>query len=357
MLKTTLVKPLQFPIVLICFAAFCLVLFPAIAQDSPTAKEPPSAMPTDPKELMHLAAKSNGLNGDDVQPWHLKVTYKQIGEDGNTTDEGAYEEFWASPTKFKRTYSGKAFEYTEYDTTKGLLFSGDQSTQFRLADELRREFVDPMQGSRAAESQGLIIKQRDAGAVKLGCLSMKDALGNPFGEVWCLDADKPILRIKASPQGVRVGYNRILNFNGRFIAGDLEFVRQGKQYLTAHIESIETIAALDDATFLPPADAAPLKQKIVTIAGGVAQGFLIKRVQPDYPMLAQERGIMGTVILQAIIGKDGHLRDLRVVSGPPELRQAATDAVKKWVYRPYLLNGEVVEVVTTINVAFNLGRR
>ncbi len=56
----------------------------------------------------------------------------------------------------------------------------------------------------------------------------------------------------------------------------------------------------------------------------------------------------------AVIGKDGIIRDLSVVSGPPELTSAALDAVKQWRYKPYLLNGEVVEVETTINVNFVL---
>jgi len=65
----------------------------------------------------------------------------------------------------------------------------------------------------------------------------------------------------------------------------------------------------------------------------------------------------GEVSVQGTIGKDGRIANLRVISGPEELRGAALDAVKRWVYRPYLLNGQPVSVDTTINVAFNLGRR
>jgi protein TonB len=60
-------------------------------------------------------------------------------------------------------------------------------------------------------------------------------------------------------------------------------------------------------------------------------------------------------VLKGVVGKDGRLRDLRFVSGPPLLQQAAMDAVKQWLYRPYLLNGEPVEVQTTVNIAFTLG--
>lgn len=64
----------------------------------------------------------------------------------------------------------------------------------------------------------------------------------------------------------------------------------------------------------------------------------------------------GTVSLQALISKEGHIESLRVIEGPPLLQQAAIDAIQKWTYRPYLLNGEPVEVETTVSVLFVLGR-
>jgi len=60
--------------------------------------------------------------------------------------------------------------------------------------------------------------------------------------------------------------------------------------------------------------------------------------------------------MQAVIGKDGAVQNVQVLSGPPLLRSAAADAVKRWVYRPTLLNGQAVEVVTQIDVAFTLGQ-
>jgi len=96
--------------------------------------------------------------------------------------------------------------------------------------------------------------------------------------------------------------------------------------------------------------------KRVNISAGVAQGLLEHKVAPTYPMDAKAAGISGTVVLQVVIGRDGHIDNLKVVSGPGALQQAALDAVKDWVYRPYLLNGEPVEVVTTVNVIFTLAK-
>jgi len=92
----------------------------------------------------------------------------------------------------------------------------------------------------------------------------------------------------------------------------------------------------------------------IRVSQGVSQGLLIHKVQPTYPPLARQARIQGTVVLQALIGKDGSIQNLHVVSGHPMLTGSALDAVKQWRYKPYYLNGEPVEVETTINVNFTL---
>jgi protein TonB len=93
----------------------------------------------------------------------------------------------------------------------------------------------------------------------------------------------------------------------------------------------------------------------VRISQGVTQGMVLKRVQPTYPQMAKIARVQGAVVLAAIIGKDGTIQNLHVVStASPLLNQAAIDAVRQWRYRPYILNGEPVEVDTTVTVNFTL---
>jgi periplasmic protein TonB len=93
----------------------------------------------------------------------------------------------------------------------------------------------------------------------------------------------------------------------------------------------------------------------VRVSQGVIQGLRIKDVTPTYPPLARAARVQGSVVLAALIGKDGTIQNLRVISSAsPLLIQSALDAVKQWRYRPYLLNGEPVEVDTTITVNFTL---
>jgi TonB family protein len=80
----------------------------------------------------------------------------------------------------------------------------------------------------------------------------------------------------------------------------------------------------------------------------------LNKVVPVYPPAAKKAKIQGKVVLDAVIGTDGNVENLRVISGPPELQQSALDAVRQWTYKPYLLNGDPVEVETTINIIYNL---
>lgn len=92
----------------------------------------------------------------------------------------------------------------------------------------------------------------------------------------------------------------------------------------------------------------------IPVDGSLQAANLINQVKPVYPPIAKQAGISGTVELRAVIGTDGHVADLKVISGHPLLREAAVNAVKEWVYRPTLLGGKPVAITTTIDVNFTL---
>jgi len=98
----------------------------------------------------------------------------------------------------------------------------------------------------------------------------------------------------------------------------------------------------------------PVVPQRVRISQGVTSGLLIHKVEPPYPVIAKSARIQGSVVLKAIIDRDGSIQDLQLVSGHPMLVPSAIQAVKQWRYRPYLLNGQPVEVETTITVIFSL---
>jgi len=147
-----------------------------------------------------------------------------------------------------------------------------------------------------------------------------------------LDVVKVIARVQAN------GDNKPLN---PVVLKKVTIVREGQPLPAVSVEA-------------PPVNVQP---KIVSISPAVLQGFLISKTPPAYPIEAKQAGVSGMVVLSVVIGTDGHIKDLKIVSGPALLQQAALDTVKTWRYRPYYLsNGEPVEVRTMINVIFTLSR-
>src|ERR1700674_657418 len=94
------------------------------------------------------------------------------------------------------------------------------------------------------------------------------------------------------------------------------------------------------------------KSERIRVSSGVAMGQITHSVDPVYPAEAQKNHIQGDVVMTATISAKGDIINLKLVSGHPLLAQAATEAVKQWKYRPYLLNGEPVEIETTVIVKY-----
>jgi TonB family protein len=385
MRKTTFVKPLYFCAGVLCLATFGVNCLPALGQARASA-----AMPGDPKELMLLAARTNGLTGNDVQPWRMKATYKSFDEQGNVKNQGTIEEFWVSPAKHRLTYASGSLSQTMYGSEKGDYSVGGAGMDLMLPYTAYREFSDPLPPPGMVMRTSYVVKELDAGDIKVTCLQQQDTTGRSFGLTWCLGSERPDLRITVNGNGPDVLHRNIVSFQGRSIAGDLKFsdgelkdIGSGKPAFEAHLETIEPLTTIDDAAFVPPPGATPpimvagvsydrngavmgtfgsvpspaTPPKSVAVSGGVMASMILNKVIPAYPEIAKQDEVQGTVVLGAVIGKDGRIINLKVIQGPSELQQAALDAVKQWVYRPYLLNGEPVEVMTQINVVFTLGNR
>ena len=141
----------------------------------------------------------------------------------------------------------------------------------------------------------------------------------------------------------------------------IEFTKQRNKAVKG-----ETVELLLQRSALPPSDFTalppcaftalpPCAFKLpgkITISARIAAGMLKTKIDPIYPAKALENHVSGTVVLDATISTKGGVEVLRVICGPASLQQAALDAVRKWTFRPYLLNNRPVEVETTINVVF-----
>ncbi len=105
----------------------------------------------------------------------------------------------------------------------------------------------------------------------------------------------------------------------------------------------------------PPPPPKPVTPQRIRVGGNVEAAKLERQIQPIYPQIAKTAHIQGTVVLHAVIAKDGSIQELTYVTGPALLMRSAMDAVRQWHYAPTELNGQPVEVDTTIQVVYTLG--
>jgi len=377
MKRASVFASFRFGAVLLGVATACVASTPAISQNSAFA------MPGNPNELMLLAARTNGLKSPALHPWHLLATYQIFNEDGGLRSEGTMEELWVSPTKNKLTYTSGALSQTTYNTEHGQYTLGGAGMDLLPAFRAHDEMLEPLPPPDAVKQSTFAVQQRDTGAIRSVCLRQQEVDGTTSGPTWCFEPDNPNLRLTVNANREDVLHSNPITFQGQTVAGDVKFsggelqnIETDQPVFSAHIETLEPLTSIDDAAFIPPPEAkspiilmggvigsAPPTSAMprsmptrVNISGGVAQGLLLEKVPPQFPLDAKQAGVSGTVVLQALIDKEGRISDLKVISGPPMLQDAAVDAVRQWLYRPYLLNGQPVEVNTTINIVFTLGK-
>ncbi|MGA7108505.1 MAG: energy transducer TonB, partial [Terracidiphilus sp.] len=94
----------------------------------------------------------------------------------------------------------------------------------------------------------------------------------------------------------------------------------------------------------------------IAVSAKVMESQLLTKVAPIYPVEAKKERIQGKVVLNAVVGKGGSVENLTVGSGPKELQKSALDAVRQWTYKPFLLNGDPIDVKTTITVTYTLAK-
>jgi TonB family protein len=328
---------------------------PSLAPVSPTAQ--PSI--TDPAQILAIAAQVNGLVGPDVKPWHLRLTYETFDNEGKQKSAGTFEEWWASEKKHKSKYVFQGAFQTDYTTENGLFRSGSQDSLGDTTMRIEGDLLQPIPAS--FDNYSFDLRERTLGQAHLRCIFLHrlggDTLSVPFMPgTYCLDANKPTLRVKTSADGVHQAiFNHLLPFQDHYLASDIRIMKSGKPLLTIVVEKIESLSTIEPIDFTPPADAIhPLLPKLVEILPGDLSVTLLHAVSPEYPPVARTMGLEGTVVVQAIIGKDGHTRNSHAVSGPKLLQKAALDAVNGYLYRPILFNGQPVELTTTVNVTFKL---
>ena len=369
----------------VSLASAALLLLPkAITQEpaAPSSSLPQApSQPTDPKDLLKFAAKANTLDGEQVAPWHMKLTIANFNDSGKQSESESYERYWAGERRNKFSYTGGTSSYTQYSSEKGFLNVGQQTQRPFVPGGAAQVFLHPFPFVLFAlwKTDKVELVERHVGAVEMRCLNVqqpkKDSKTDyELKAAVCLDQNAPALRaIGPSSSGVQLYYNNLFLFQGHYVPRDVEGVRKGKSLFTVHVDLLERLGPFDESLIAPPAgvelkpwqpelgsfeDARfePLDSEHVFTMNPANSSLkppvLIKRVAAYYSPAARTMRASGEVVVQFTVAKDGTVKNAKALSGHELLRSECVEAVKRWHYAPAQINGEPFEVQMTTTFYF-----
>jgi len=311
-----------------------------------------------PGARLESATVQSTLNSPDLKPWHLKLDVTVFDDTGNNPNLGAIE-VWQSGADSRTVYTFGSTSSTQiYHDAKIYRTSAGPELPYR-ASEVLQQFLHPGPDPNEIAGATPDLRKQNFGKITLDCIMLSQPVKRvayaPLGlfPTYCLEPGSDRLRASYDFGTRTVVRNGMGKFLDREVTTSLAIMEGSVVVATGKVLTLTTYSPQPNE-FVPTAEMKP-SIPTTTIAGAVIAGQRLKNVAPIYPATARANHVSGTVVLRAIIGRDGHVYALRPVSSPdPDLSLSAIDAVRKWTYKPYLLNGEPTEVDTTITVNYSL---
>jgi TonB family protein len=169
---------------------------------------------------------------------------------------------------------------------------------------------------------------------------------------YCFDPSQPLLRVIELFGSVYVEFNKLGKMQNRILSRQITVSDGHSRLLTFDLVATDGLPN-NAAELIPPSDSTPYSSEDVSSLW--THGGLVKKEHPSYPAAAKAARISGLVLLDVMIGKDGHVRDIRVLDTPsPVLTEASERAVEQWQYDPAMVEGRPQELNTMINVIYSL---
>jgi TonB family protein len=316
-------------------------------------------------ERLHRAATINVIDDPQLKPWHLKLSFQLFDVKGAPTEGGTVEEWWVGPSMHKTVYTSPSYTSTEIQTKDGFYRSKGESSVPNLLELVVRQVVHPTPNEQDIADSKPDLRRETIGKAPVDCIMLAQQIKNvayaSFGlfPTYCFDRDKDSLRVSFDFGSQLIVRNKLGTFQQRTVAIDLTTLQNSIMEVSAHVDALQSFV-FNESDLAPSADLEEVKQNQATVSPGVMAGLKISGLNPYYPETSRRNHVSGLVILRARIGSDGHIHSLKVISTPDaDLAIASLAAVRQWTYKPYLLNGEPVEVDTqiTVNYAFGNLRR
>ncbi len=313
-------------------------------------------------DRLHAAVSASALDGGDIKPWHLLMSFQLLDAKNGLKESGTIEEWWAAPKLYKVVYQSPSYTNEEITNSEGNYKKFPDLYPPEALSLAIDQIVHPMPERSEIDQSKPDLRKEVIAKVPLDCIMLDQKIAQvaypPMGlcPTYCFDRDKNSLRISLTNGSVLVVRNAVGLFQGKSVAISQSVSIDNLPVIKAHIEKL-TGAELAAPDFMPTSAMALIDDHPTQLPGNVVAGTNIKKVNPVYPQGAKEKHVSGTVVLHALIGTDGRIHHLNLVSSPdPDLALASFAAVRYWTYKPYLLNGRPTWVDTTITVNFSFAR-
>lgn len=311
--------------------------------------------------VMMAGVKENALSGDDLKPWHMQMTFEVIPPEGEKRVSGTMEEWHLSHDTWARTFKSSEHRFT------GSEWSVAETKQFEsrpikvgldqrlLLLRVARRVIDPLyQAANLQPGYEMDVKRVNIAGVQLNCVSVVDAQryedqANPdwLFPTMCFDQDYHLRMTKTADTTVQ--FEDLQPFEGRTVARDVKVMFNGVLTAAMKVTLLEPLAgsSADLADLVKPAKGAIAEP--YTIEPGHPKPVSVYEVGASVPLRPDGFPFRGSFPIPIIIHKDGTVkaRNEDTSSWTQPLKDALVSAIDKWKYRPYLVDGQPVEVAWT----------
>ena len=271
-------------------------------------------------ERLHRVDAGSALDVAGVAPWHMKMSVQMFDAKGQPGEQGIIEEWWSGPQMDRVVYSLPSYKATELQNGSGFFRTKRAEQPPLMLELLREQVVHPMPAARDVEGTKAEMRKEKFGKATFECIMLdrpvKAQVYFPIGvfPTYCMDAGKDSLRASYDYGSQLILRNDVEEFQGRAVVKDISVARGGAAAAKGRVFKLETVSA-NDAVFAQGDDVG-LVPRPLRVAAATMAGTLVSKVNPIYPAAAKERNAAGTVIVQAVIGRDGLVEFVRLVAAP-----------------------------------------
>lgn len=356
----------------------CLLVF----INSAAAQGTPDANSDFPQVVLEKARELSDLHRSGTPSFRLEASFETYDYKGQPDGKGSLTEAYLREGFWQRSirYRDKRSVITSVNGKLAGVSDPDYQSTFPLGHVIA-DLFEPIPSQERLNRYTFKTTTLQVGGTKLSCVigslpyraaapstdldfhpgviiarhDVVEQTGTAPNEVYCVDKDPAIVRIVEGHNGVTFAFNRIIRFGSVYVPGDITMMEKGKMRAHLHVDGIMAVPELTEKDIvLPPGDSREAEE-LSEAAKTAVPPRILHKVDPFYPPDAKQRHVQGTVVLHGLIAKDGHVRDLELVSAPDDaLVDSAMSAVRNWVYSPYLVNGLAHEVDTQITVNYAL---